>query len=102
MRNTTIVSLAGLLVLLPQLSRAEDVKDLGAEVNKLVAADSERLESLYKHLHSHPELSNKEERTAGRLAKEMKDLGFEVTEKVGGTGIVAVFKNGKGPTVLVR
>src|SRR5262249_39674763 len=60
------------------------------------------LEMLYMHLHTHPELSHKETQTAARLAKELKDLGFEVTEKVGGNGVVGVFKNGKGPTVLVR
>ena len=36
------------------------------------------------------------------MAKELKALGFEVTEKVGGTGVVGVLKNGEGPTVLVR
>src|SRR5262249_4527893 len=60
------------------------------------------LEALYKHIHSHPELSLQEVQTAARLAKELKAVGFEVTEKVGSTGIVGVLKNGKGPTVLVR
>ncbi len=41
----------------------------------------ETLDKLYKHLHSHPELSLHEEKTATRMAQEMKDLGFEVTEK---------------------
>jgi hippurate hydrolase len=95
------VSIIAVIVASPTIPAA-DVKDLANDVNKLVASDQEHLESLYKHLHSHPELSNKEERTAARLAKEIKDIGFEVTEKVGGTGIVAVLKNGKGATVLVR
>jgi hippurate hydrolase len=60
------------------------------------------LEKLYKYLHTHPELSYQEEQTAARLAREMKELGFDVTTKVGGHGVVAVLRNGKGPTVLVR
>ena len=57
---------------------------------------------LYKHLHAHPELSFKEAQTAKRVAEELRQAGLEVTEKVGGHGIVAVLRNGKGPTVLVR
>jgi hippurate hydrolase len=60
------------------------------------------LEALYKHLHSHPELSYQEEQTSARLAKEMKAIGFDVKTKVGGHGIVCVLKNGDGPTILVR
>lgn len=60
------------------------------------------LEALYKDLHAHPELGFKETRTAAKLAAEMRRIGFEVTEKVGGTGLVAMYKNGPGPTVLVR
>jgi hippurate hydrolase len=60
------------------------------------------LESLYKHIHSHPELSLREEQTSIRLAKEMKELGFDVTTKVGVHGLVCIYKNGDGPTVMVR
>lgn len=60
------------------------------------------LEEVYKDLHSHPELSNQEVRTAGKLAERMREWGFEVTEKVGGTGLVCVLKNGPGKTVMVR
>jgi hippurate hydrolase len=71
-------------------------------VNRHVAADFDRLEALYKQLHAHPELSLHEEQTAARMARELKEAGFEVTEKVGGTGVVGVLKNGQGPAVLVR
>src|SRR3954453_6336927 len=67
---------------------------LGPEVGSLV--------DLYKDFHAHPELSLKEERSSAQVAKAARALGFEVTEKVGGTGVVAVLKNGPGPTVLVR
>lgn len=60
------------------------------------------LDALYRDLHSHPELGMQETRTAAVLAQKMKALGFAVTEKVGGTGLVAVYRNGVGPTVMVR
>ena len=60
------------------------------------------LDAVYKDLHAHPEIAFQEVRTAGKLAGEMRKLGFQVTEKVGKTGVVAVYKNGAGPTVLVR
>lgn len=58
--------------------------------------------SLYKDLHTHPELAFQETRSAGILAAEARAAGFQVTEKVGGTGVVAVLVNGAGPTVLIR
>jgi hippurate hydrolase len=78
------------------------VKELAGEVGKRVAEQSADLEALYKYLHTNPELSLHEVRTAARMAKELRQLGFNVTEKVGGHGVVGVLKNGKGPTVLVR
>jgi amidohydrolase len=60
------------------------------------------LVALYKDLHAHPELGFHEVRSAGILAAEARAAGFEVTEKVGRTGVVAVLKNGKGPTLLIR
>jgi hippurate hydrolase len=71
-------------------------------IKKCVEAEYASLESLYKHLHSHPELSYQEEQTAARMARELKAAGFDVTTAVGGHGVVAVLRNGKGPTVLVR
>ena len=60
------------------------------------------LEPLFNHLHANPELSYMEVQTAARMAKELRAAGFEVTEGVGKTGLVAVMRNGKGPTVMVR
>ncbi|AIY66005.1 amidohydrolase [Pseudoalteromonas piratica] len=60
------------------------------------------LNSLYKHLHQNPELSYQEEKTAAKLANELSQLGFAVTENVGGYGVVGIFKNGNGPTVMLR
>jgi amidohydrolase len=58
--------------------------------------------SLYLDLHEHPELSGHETETAAKLAGKLKAAGYEVTEQVGGTGVVAVLKNGDGPTIMLR
>src|ERR1700719_4378126 len=58
--------------------------------------------ALYAELHQHPELSGHEIRTAAKLATELRALGYNVTEHVGGTGIVAILRNGPGRTVLLR
>src|SRR5438094_336293 len=57
---------------------------------------------LYKHLHSHPELSFQEEKTSTLVAEELKRAGYAVTTGIGKYGIVAVLRNGSGPTLLVR
>ena len=80
----------------------EWVKDRLAEVDAKLDGEARDLVGLYQHLHANPELSLLEVKTAARLAEEMKKLGFEVTEKVGGTGVVCVLKNGPGPVVLFR
>ena len=60
------------------------------------------VEALYLDLHRNPELSLQEHQTAAKLAARMKALGYEVTTGVGGTGVVAVLRNGQGPTVMLR
>ncbi|MDR7048262.1 hippurate hydrolase [Duganella sp. 3397] len=74
----------------------------GSAVTANIDAMYPKLDAIYKDLHAHPELAFQEVRTAAKLAAEMRAIGFEVTEKVGKTGIVAIYKNGSGPTVLVR
>src|SRR5918911_3933483 len=59
-------------------------------------------EALYRDLHQHPELSHQEERTAGLVADRLRGAGFEVHEKVGGSGVVGVLRNGDGAAVLLR
>jgi amidohydrolase len=74
-----------------------------SELNKAVAKDyTSHLSALFDHFHRNPELSFMEVKTAARLAKELRSAGFDVTEGVGGTGIVAIMKNGKGPLVMMR
>jgi amidohydrolase len=60
------------------------------------------LEALYKDVHSHPELSMQETRTAGLTAERLRAAGFEVTTAVGKTGVVGLLRNGDGPTVMLR
>ncbi|MCS7168148.1 MAG: amidohydrolase [Gemmatales bacterium] len=81
---------------------AGDLPELGKVIRTFLDKDYAYLDALYKHLHANPELSFQEVQTAQRLAKEMRQLGFEVTENVGKTGLVCVFKNGPGPVVMVR
>ncbi|MDK2595690.1 amidohydrolase [Pseudoalteromonas obscura] len=78
--------------------------------NQVIASDLEsavslslpKLEQLYLHLHQNPELSLQEKNTGARLAQELRQLGFDVTDRVGGYGVVGLFKNGLGPTVMIR
>jgi amidohydrolase len=60
------------------------------------------LDALYLNLHQSPELSTQEEKTAAKMAERLRALGYEVTQKVGGHGVVGVLRNGKGPTVMLR
>src|SRR5579871_671452 len=60
------------------------------------------LESVYKDIHSHPELSMQEKRTAGIAAERLRATGYEVTTGVGNTGVVGVLRNGDGPTIMLR
>jgi hippurate hydrolase len=73
-----------------------------SDVAQIVRERTPALLALYKELHAAPELSLHEEKTSARLANEMRALGYHVTEKVGGFGVVAVLENGPGRTVLVR
>src|SRR5437867_1011425 len=79
-----------------------DVARLKAAIETSFEADYPKLDALYKDIHAHPELAFQEVKTAAKLAAEMRALGFEVTEKVGKTGLVAIYNNGDGPTIMVR
>ena len=67
-----------------------------------IRADLPLLMELYRDLHANPELSLQEVRTPAKLAPQARELGFEVTEHVGGGGVVAILKNGPGPVLLIR
>ncbi|OON82189.1 M20 family metallopeptidase [Streptomyces tsukubensis] len=60
------------------------------------------LEDLYRDLHQHPELGLREHRTAKKAADALRDFGYEVTDGIGGTGVIGVLANGEGPTLMAR
>src|SRR6476620_9512191 len=99
----TLLASAALYASLPPHAHAEfDVVSLKSAIARSIESDYAKLEALYKDIHAHPEIAFQEEKTAAKLAAEMRALGFEVTEHVGKTGLVAIYKNGDGPTIMVR
>ncbi|WP_240945863.1 M20 metallopeptidase family protein [Pseudomaricurvus alkylphenolicus] len=95
-------TLALCVVLLPGMGRADAVTFQGANLRNAIKADYSYLDKLYRHLHQNPELSYQEKNTSRLIAQELQQLDFKVTEHVGGYGVVGVFKNGQGPTLLIR
>lgn len=97
MKRLTICLALVALIGLPPISSASDalIADVKADYDT-------HLEALFHHFHANPELSFVEHKTASRLAAELRSTGFEVTEGVGRTGIVAMLENGPGPLVMMR
>jgi len=102
--KTVSSSIVLLSILVPTLAVAQQTPQ------SLADAELPSLLGIYKDIHTHPELSGYEERTAALVAKELRAAGCQVTEHLGryensklkGYGVVGVMKNGDGPTVLVR
>jgi hippurate hydrolase len=95
-----VVTLSAMVALHGSM-RAQDA-DLKAAVSSKVEQQWPELLELYKHFHANPELSFQEEKSAARVAGELSRAGYIVTTKVGGHGVVAVLRNGDGPTLLIR
>src|SRR5213596_4088188 len=97
-----LILLLSILISVPVFAQQTPQSLADAELPSLLA--------IYKDIHTHPELSGHEERTASLIAKELRTAGCQVTEHLGkyensklrGYGVVGVMKNGEGPTVLVR
>jgi amidohydrolase len=85
-----------LLALLPAVACAQTVSS-----NELESAYPDA-HALYLDLHQNPELSSHETQTAGKLAGRLRSAGYDVTEHVGGTGVIAILRNGPGPTIMLR
>ncbi|MFD2435201.1 amidohydrolase [Modicisalibacter luteus] len=79
-----------------------DMSDLKDAIVVQVEATLEDVQTLYRQIHQHPELPFEEHETSKRLATALETLGYEVTRGVGGTGVVALLRNGEGPTVMLR
>jgi amidohydrolase len=95
MKRASIWAGISAIALAPAPAQADELRDA-------VSADLPALVELYKDLHANPELSFQEVETSKKLAARARAMGFEVTEGVGKTGVVAVMKNGDGPVVMLR
>lgn len=96
MRTMMMATAAALLLALPAQAQQASLHDA-------IAADYDaNLEGLFLDFHRNPELSGLEVRTSGIVAAQLRALGYDVTTGVGGTGVVAVLRNGDGPTVMLR
>lgn len=95
MHNKFLAPVAGLTLLLSTPVAAQDI-------SPAIKSDLPGLMDLYRELHASPELSGREVNTSAKLAARVRAMGFTVTEKVGGTGVVAVLRNGPGPVLLIR
>jgi hypothetical protein len=102
MRIRRLAGFTMVVFLLAALLCAQTKPAAWAPTAKQVNSVYPDVEALYLDLHRNPELSLHEQRTAAKLAERAKALGYEVTANVGGTGIVAVLRNGNGPTVMYR
>ena len=80
------------------MSKKQEAQNVLAHLGRLLPD----LESVYKDVHSHPELSMQENRTAGIAADHLRAAGYDVTTAVGKTGVVGVLRNGDGPTLMLR
>jgi len=76
--------------------------ELNKKIFKATEAQVQKINDLYIDLHQTPELSLMEFKTAEKMANQLKQLGFEVTTNFGGNGVVGVFKNGEGKTIMLR
>jgi len=80
------------------MSKKQEAQNVLAHLGRLLPD----LESVYKDIHAHPELSMQENRTAGIAADHLRAAGYDVTTAVGKTGVVGVLRNGDGPTLMLR
>ena len=99
-RLARMLSVAALSTALSTLAATPALAD--TPLRTAVRADMPSLIEIYRDMHAHPELSGQEVQSAARMAREARRAGFTVTENVGGHGVVAVLRNGEGPTVLIR
>jgi hippurate hydrolase len=95
-----------IVLLLPAMSVATsqpfDADAVKTQIEASIDRSAPNFDRIYKQLHAHPELAFQETKSAKLLADAMRKLGFDVTERVGTTGVVAIYRNGPGPVVMVR
>ncbi len=91
-----------LLILLAALPMTAAGQDLNEMIRREAASSVTTADEMYRDLHQNPELSLMEFKTAAKMAEALRNLGFEVTTGVGGNGVVGLFRNGKGPVIMLR
>ena len=96
------VKLAGAALAALTLGAGPALADAGETAAAVERDYEDHLEALFVHFHQNPELSFLETNTARRMAAELRSTGLDVTEGVGGTGVVGMVRNGKGPLILLR
>ena len=90
-------------LLIATLGAEPSLANTDSDLKKVISSDYDsHLGSLFRHFHRNPELSTVENKTAARMAKELRVAGFDVYEGIGGTGVVAILDNGEGPLVSMR
>ena len=97
MKNLTI-----LLPILSLLTLSGLAQHADSQIQQFADQQYAELDTLYKYLHQHPELSSQEEQTSQLIAQELRGLGFKVQERLGMYNLVGVLRNGEGPTLLIR
>jgi len=90
------------LMIVASAARAQTASSNNSSLTAEVNSVYPQVQTLYADLHQHPELSSHEVNTAAKLASQLRALGYAVTEHVGGSGVVALLRNGAGPTIMLR
>lgn len=84
------------------MSGPTETPRFNSDVGRLIGERYSHLEEVYQDFHKYPELAHNEKKTSSILAGELRTLGFDVTTGIGGYGVVGVFRNGAGPTAMIR
>lgn len=101
--TVTLLTAVATIALAGSTAAASSPGEINNELLKQIIDEQyPELETICRHLHANPELSLQEKETSALVAREFRAAGFEVTENVGGYGVVGVLRNGEGPTVLLR
>src|SRR5208283_1477048 len=90
------------LMIVASAARAQTASSNNSSLTAEVNSVYPQVQTLYADLHQHPEMSSHEVNTAAKLASQVRALGYAVTEHVGGSGVVALMRNGAGPTIMLR
>lgn len=101
-KTTGAFALLAVCLALPGMTNLHAQSSANKQILAVIDKEYNSLESLYKHLHAHPELSLHEKQTSELLAQALTKTGCQVSTGIGGHGIVGVMKNGPGPVVMIR